>query len=172
MSLTFGRAAFVCAAAVGAVLAASAATTIAHAARGTIGTLTCEVEGGKSFIFGSTKDLHCVFRRSKGRSQAYTGKIKKFGIDIGVTGPSTLVWTVIAATSAPTPAELAGKYVGVSAGVAVGIGRELIQFSRERVGYKAPEEIVFLDAMPLNATGKVDRVTLKKLAAGDHAHCA
>jgi long-chain acyl-CoA synthetase len=46
---------------------------------------------------------------------------------------------------------------------------ELIQFAKARVGYKAPEEIVFLDEMPLNATGKVDRVALKKLAAGDHA---
>lgn len=124
MSLKFGRAAFACAAAVGAALAASAPTTIAHAAKGTIGTLTCEIEGGKSFIFGSTKDLHCVFRRSKGRSEAYTGKIKKFGIDIGVTGPSTLVWTVIAATSAPTPGQLAGKYVGASVGAAIGIGGE------------------------------------------------
>jgi len=41
----------------------------------------------------------------------------------------------------------------------------LIQFARARVGYKAPEEIVVLDAMPLNATGKVDRVTLKRWAA-------
>ena len=47
---------------------------------------------------------------------------------------------------------------------------ELIRFARARVGYKAPEEVVFLKAMPLNATGKVDRVALKKLAAGDHAH--
>jgi long-chain acyl-CoA synthetase len=47
---------------------------------------------------------------------------------------------------------------------------ELIKFAKARVGYKAPEEIVFLDQMPLNATGKVDRVALKKLAAGDHAH--
>jgi len=46
---------------------------------------------------------------------------------------------------------------------------ELIEFARARVGYKAPEEIVFLDAMPMNATGKVDRSQLKKLAAGDHA---
>jgi acyl-CoA synthetase (AMP-forming)/AMP-acid ligase II len=36
--------------------------------------------------------------------------------------------------------------------------------ARARVGYKAPEEIVVLDAMPLNATGKVDRVTLKRMA--------
>ncbi len=41
---------------------------------------------------------------------------------------------------------------------------ELIHFARERIGYKAPEEIVILDEMPLNATGKVDRVTLKRMA--------
>ncbi|MEM7445751.1 MAG: class I adenylate-forming enzyme family protein [Pseudomonadota bacterium] len=45
---------------------------------------------------------------------------------------------------------------------------ELIEFSRERVGYKAPEVIIVLDEMPLNATGKVDRVTLKKWAAERH----
>jgi long-chain acyl-CoA synthetase len=43
-------------------------------------------------------------------------------------------------------------------------GQELIRFARARVGYKAPEEILVLDAMPLNATGKVDRVALKRLA--------
>jgi long-chain acyl-CoA synthetase len=43
----------------------------------------------------------------------------------------------------------------------------LIRFVRERVGYKAPEEIVILDQMPLNATGKVDRVTLKRMARGN-----
>ena len=41
---------------------------------------------------------------------------------------------------------------------------ELIVFARERVGYKAPEEIVFLSAMPLNATGKVDRSSLLRMA--------
>ena len=47
---------------------------------------------------------------------------------------------------------------------------ELIQFAKARVGYKAPEEIVIIETMPLNPTGKVDRVSLKKVAAGDHAH--
>jgi len=42
--------------------------------------------------------------------------------------------------------------------------QELIRFARARVGYKAPEEIVVLEEMPLNATGKVDRVTLKRMA--------
>ncbi len=42
--------------------------------------------------------------------------------------------------------------------------QDLIQFARARVGYKAPEEIIVLDEMPLNATEKVDRVTLKRMA--------
>jgi len=41
---------------------------------------------------------------------------------------------------------------------------ELMQFSRARIGYKAPEEIVFLDEMPTNAVGKVDRAALQQLA--------
>lgn len=43
-------------------------------------------------------------------------------------------------------------------------GADLIEFARQRIGYKAPEEIVFLDAMPLNATGKVDREALHRMA--------
>jgi long-chain acyl-CoA synthetase len=46
---------------------------------------------------------------------------------------------------------------------------DLIVHCRERIGYKAPEEIVFLEEMPLNPTGKIDRVGLKHLAE-DHLH--
>jgi long-chain acyl-CoA synthetase len=46
---------------------------------------------------------------------------------------------------------------------------DLIVFCRERIGYKAPEEIVFLEEMPLNPTGKIDRAGLKKLAE-EHLH--
>ena len=45
------------------------------------------------------------------------------------------------------------------------LSQEVIRFARERVGYKAPEVIIVIEEMPLNATGKVDRVTLKKWAA-------
>ncbi len=60
-------------------------------------------------------------------------------------------------------------YVELKRGQSRPTAAELIAFARARVGYKAPEDIVVLDAMPLNATGKVDRVALKKMAAGDHA---
>ncbi|TDI88921.1 MAG: long-chain fatty acid--CoA ligase [Candidatus Dadabacteria bacterium] len=47
---------------------------------------------------------------------------------------------------------------------------ELIKFARERVGYKAPEDIVILQEMPLNPTGKIDRLKLKRLAEEEHSH--
>jgi long-chain acyl-CoA synthetase len=40
-------------------------------------------------------------------------------------------------------------------------------FARERIGYRAPEEVVFLEEMPLTPSGKVDRTTLKRMAE-DH----
>lgn len=46
---------------------------------------------------------------------------------------------------------------------------DLIVFCRGRVGYKAPEEVVVLAEMPLNPTGKIDRVGLKRMAE-DHLH--
>ena len=41
---------------------------------------------------------------------------------------------------------------------------ELIAFTRNRIGYKAPEDIAFLEEMPLSPAGKTDRSTLKKMA--------
>ncbi|QDT49879.1 Long-chain-fatty-acid--CoA ligase [Symmachiella dynata] len=55
-------------------------------------------------------------------------------------------------------------YITLTSGAERPTVAELIQFSRARVGYKAPEEIVLLDEMPLNATGKIDRASLKRMA--------
>jgi long-chain acyl-CoA synthetase len=55
-------------------------------------------------------------------------------------------------------------YVTLMQGASRPTSQELIRFARARVGYKAPEEIVVLDEMPLNATGKMDRVALKRMA--------
>ncbi len=85
------------------------------------GILTCSVEGGTSFIFGSTKDMRCVFD-SEGRKERYVGRIDKFGVDIGITGKSVLVWTVLAPSKTLAGGSLAGDYVGVSADASVGVG--------------------------------------------------
>jgi acyl-CoA synthetase (AMP-forming)/AMP-acid ligase II len=60
-------------------------------------------------------------------------------------------------------------YVTLREGTERPSSADLIVFCRERVGYKAPEEILFLDEMPLNPTGKIDRVGLKRMAE-DHLH--
>jgi long-chain acyl-CoA synthetase len=60
-------------------------------------------------------------------------------------------------------------YVTIKDGVERPSSHDLIAFARERIGYKAPEEVVFLLEMPLNPTGKLDRVSLKAMAE-DHLH--
>ena len=55
-------------------------------------------------------------------------------------------------------------YITLTSGTTRPTRQELIQFARARVGYKAPEEIVILDEMPLTATGKMDRTKLKRMA--------
>ena len=56
-------------------------------------------------------------------------------------------------------------YVTLREGVEPPTAQDLIHFARQRVGYKAPEEIVFLEQMPLTASGKVNRSRLKRMAA-------
>jgi long-chain acyl-CoA synthetase len=60
-------------------------------------------------------------------------------------------------------------YVTLEEGAEAPSRADLIVFCRDRIGYKAPDEILFLDEMPLNPTGKIDRNGLKKMAE-DHLH--
>lgn len=60
-------------------------------------------------------------------------------------------------------------YVTLREGAERPSSADLIVHCRERVGYKAPEEVIFLEEMPLNPTGKIDRVGLKRMAE-DHLH--
>lgn len=60
-------------------------------------------------------------------------------------------------------------YVTLRDGVPAPLSADLIVHCRERIGYKAPEEVVVIDEMPLNPTGKIDRPGLKRMAE-DHLH--
>ena len=69
--------------------------------------------------------------------------------------------------------ETVRAYVVFRPGVQRPTAAELMQFSRDRVGYKAPEEIIVLDQMPTNAVGKVDRPALLQMAeAAANPHLA
>jgi hypothetical protein len=86
-----------------------------------VGSLTCKVAGGMGFIFGSSKDLDCLFARTDGVGERYTGTIKRYGIDIGFTKESQIVWLVFAPGSIAAGA-LTGGYVGATAQATVGGG--------------------------------------------------
>lgn len=91
-------------------------------AESAIGSLRCDVSGGISFIFGSTRELECVYNPDRGQTEFYKGRIKKFGVDLGFVRSGVIVWTVFSPALARGPGELAGSYVGGSASVAVGPG--------------------------------------------------
>lgn len=55
-------------------------------------------------------------------------------------------------------------YVTLKIDVKIPRSIDIIQHAREKVGYKAPEVVIVLDTMPINATGKIDRLALKKIA--------
>ncbi len=86
-----------------------------------VGYINCHVAGGVGFIFGSSKDLDCLFVRTDGIAERYTGAIKKFGIDIGFTKSGHIVWAVFAPGSI-APGSLRGTYGGVTASATVGVG--------------------------------------------------
>lgn len=92
------------------------------AARVEAGLLTCEVGEGFALIVSKPRDLHCIFHKSNGQNEAYRGKLREIGIDIGVSGRGVIVWTVIAGTTELPPGELAGSYGGVEAGAAAVVG--------------------------------------------------
>ena len=71
------------AAALGALALAGSAQAAEHGVK--VGELTCSVASGWGFVFGSTKDLRCVFRQSNKHAVHYLGSISKFGVDIGYT---------------------------------------------------------------------------------------
>jgi hypothetical protein len=116
IGLAFGAAAL----AVGVSLAsASDAQTDASVK---VGVLTCNVSSGWGVIFGSTRDLRCVYSPVKGRTEHYIGHISKYGVDIGYTQAGVMVWAVFAPTNDLTPGALSGGYGGVAANATVGVG--------------------------------------------------
>ncbi len=91
------------------------------------GTLACSGEGGWGAIITSKKTFRCAFTASNGEVRGeYSGQIRKFGIDIGKTGQTALMWLVFGPEGKVddnyAPGSLEGSYVGVGADASVGMG--------------------------------------------------
>ena len=87
-----------------------------------VGFLRCSVSGGVGFIITSAKALNCIFEGNKGTREHYVGTIRRFGLDIGITGPGQLGWAVFAPERGRLRGALAGDYAGLGAEATVGVG--------------------------------------------------
>lgn len=103
-----------------AALTAMTANAAPHGVK--VGVLTCSVEPGWGYVLGSMKDVHCRYRPNHGSADRYSGRISNFGVDLGYTASTTLVWAVIAPSSDMRPGALKGDYAGVTASAAVAVG--------------------------------------------------
>ena len=86
-----------------------------------VGSLNCSAAGGVGFVFGSSRTLDCLFTRTDGNSERYEGTIRRYGVDIGFTRESRIVWAVFAPGNIAA-GSLAGEYAGPTAQGTVGVG--------------------------------------------------
>jgi len=127
-----------------------------------VGSLNCGVAGGVGFVFGSSRTLNCLFTRTDGVGERYEGTIRRFGVDIGFTRESTIVWMVFAPGSI-APGALAGEYAGASAQGTVGVGvgaNVLLGGSGNQV---ALQPVSVEGSVGLNAAAGVAAVSLRKV---------
>lgn len=87
-----------------------------------IGMLTCDVGGGVGYVIGSAKSVDCVFSATNGEQDAYSGVIRKMGVDLGFTTQGRIVWAVFAPTAGYHNGSLGGLYQGATAEATVGVG--------------------------------------------------
>ena len=125
-----------------------------------VGTLTCNVAGGMGFVFGSSKELSCLFTRTDGIGERYTGTIKKFGVDIGFTKEAQIVWLVFAPGSIARGA-LTGSYVGATASATVGVGAGANVSVGGGSGQVTLQPVSVEGSVDLNVAGGIGEVELK-----------
>src|ERR1700729_3922295 len=107
--------------AVGTAALICAITLPARAETFRVGRLLCASAPRVGLVLGSAQSLRCVFHaRNPPRQYVYSGRIRRVGVDLGVTSAGVLSWAVFARNSRIGPGTLRGRYVGASGNVALG----------------------------------------------------
>lgn len=126
-----------------------------------VGTMTCNVAGGVGFVFGSSRALTCLFTRTDGTAERYQGTINRYGVDIGFTRESTIVWAVFAPGTL-APGALAGDYAGPSAQGTVGVGAGANVLLSGNANQVTLQPVSIEGSVGLNAAAGVAALTLRK----------
>jgi hypothetical protein len=86
------------------------------------GILQCEGGQNVGFVVGSVTSLECVFQSEGRRPEPYIATVRRYGVDLGITGQTSLAWAVNAPTGQVGRGDLAGNYGGVGANASIGVG--------------------------------------------------
>jgi hypothetical protein len=86
------------------------------------GILQCQGGQNVGYVVGSVTSLECVFKSEGRRPEPYIATVRRYGLDLGITGQTQLAWAVNAPNSRVGRGDLAGSYGGVGANASVGIG--------------------------------------------------
>ena len=125
MSTLARRATIALAAAFVMTVASATPSSVAFAAKGKhikVGVLTCAAGPKLGLLITSKQKINCSFQPNSNEAEHYHGVIREFGLDIGATAASVIIWAVFAQQSDYAPGSLAGTYVGVSAEETVVLG--------------------------------------------------
>ena len=95
------------------VLAGSVVPAAAAAVK--VGVLTCRVAPGVGLVLGSSKRVSCDFSPTGYKTEHYSGRISKLGVDVGFTTGGVIVWGVFAPHEGYDRYALAGHYGGATA---------------------------------------------------------
>src|SRR5687767_6455831 len=97
-----------------AALLASPAPSFAQT-RIMVGTLTCDLGATVGLVVGSRQRMNCLFHKTNGDLESYSGTFTRLGLDVGIVGAGRMAWTVFSRTTGVGPRALAGSYVGAAA---------------------------------------------------------
>ncbi len=147
-----------------ALLAASALSASPAAAAAKVGTLTCRSAGTINEVFSSSETVLCTYKPfgSFQVAETYVGTLDTFGIDLGITGRTVMVWSVLAASfQSGEPASLRGTYYGTSvdAAFAAGVGAKTLVGGPDRGFTLQPTSVQIQEG--INATVGIARLTLE-----------
>ena len=93
-----------------------------------VGVLTCAAGPKVGLLITSKQKINCSFQPNSTEAEHYHGVIREYGLDIGATAATVIIWAVFAQQSDYKPGSLAGTYVGVSAEetVVLGLGANIL----------------------------------------------
>lgn len=89
-----------------------------------VGYLECDLTNDEGNIIVSEQNYVCSFDPAESGmpDELYTATITKLGIDLSKTDKETIAWVVFAPAEKYANGVLEGKYAGVSADAAIGVG--------------------------------------------------